>query len=235
MIRRLLLWDIDGTLVHAGGMGGQVFDDALIAAYGDLREIRIVMSGKTDPQIVREYLEALGVPAEAATVAALLEAAERGLAAGVDRMKVRGHTYPGVPELLERLAGDERIINSVLTGNTVANAKLKLATFGLDRWLDLDVGAYGSDDADRTRLVEVALGRGRERYGSAGSPLTPGDAWVIGDTPLDLACARAGGARCLLVGTGRYPASELGALGAEAVVENLADADAVAKLLTGDL
>jgi phosphoglycolate phosphatase-like HAD superfamily hydrolase len=138
--------------------------------------------------------------------------------------------HPGVAKLLPRLAAEPGVLQSLLTGNLEANARMKVAAFGLDRWLDFEAGAYGSDDADRERLVPVALERVERRYGRR---LDPRDVWVVGDTPRDLACARAGGARCLLVGTGRDGYERLKGIGADAVLPDLSDADAVVDLLVG--
>jgi phosphoglycolate phosphatase-like HAD superfamily hydrolase len=229
---RLLLWDIDGTLVRVGTIGAAVFDQAVTDVTGRIPVVRPRMSGKTDPQIVSEYLEDLGLPEDEDLVAAVLRALADHLSRRADEVAATGTVCPGVVELLPRLAADRRIINGVLTGNIAPNAVVKLAAFGLDRWLDLAVGAYGSDHHDRTALVPIAMGRVAETHHLR---LQPEDVWVIGDTPRDLDCARAAGAHCLLVGTGRYPSDELGALGADATLADLADVDAVVKLLTGDL
>jgi phosphoglycolate phosphatase-like HAD superfamily hydrolase len=105
-----------------------------------------------------------------------------------------------------------------------------VAAFGLERWLDLDVGAYGSDHQDRTRLVPVAVERARRLRGLV---LEPSDAWVVGDTPADLACARAGGARCLLVGTGRIAVEELEAAHPDALLRDLRDTDRARAIVLG--
>jgi phosphoglycolate phosphatase len=123
-------------------------------------------------------------------------------------------------------------VSTLLTGNIVQNARAKVAAFGLDQWLDLRVGGYGSDEEDRKLLVPVVLGRLATELGVV---LGPADAWVIGDTPRDLECARAAGVRCLLVATGRYTAGELKDLGADAVFDDCSDVAAVVELLTGDL
>lgn len=107
---------------------------------------------------------------------------------------------------------------------------MKVAAFGLDKWLDLSVGAYGSDDHDRTLLVPRAMSRVAEQTGWRADP---NQVWVIGDTPRDLACARAAGVRCLLVATGRYTADSLEGIGANAVLDDLSDTTAVVHLLTG--
>lgn len=233
-IRRLLLWDVDGTLVRAGDLGAAVFDVALEAALGQAPAARVRMSGKTDPQIVREYLQQMGVPETDGIVDDVLRSVEGHLAAAAaaGELVAVGTAIPGVADVLKLLAGDSRVVSTLLTGNIAPNALVKVAAFGLDLWLDLSVGAYGSDEADRNRLVPVALSRLAERRGVR---LDPDDAWVIGDTPRDLECARVGGARCLLVATGRYSLAELSALGAHAVLEDLSDAPGVVTLLTGDL
>ena len=143
-----------------------------------------------------------------------------------------GSACSGAPELLQALAADERLHLSVLTGNIAPNAVVKLAAFGLDKWLDLETGAYGSDSEDRQALVPVALGR---LASLRGARLAPGATWVIGDTPLDYECARAAGAHCLLVATGRYALQELEGLGADAVLADLAATEAVVGLLTTGL
>jgi phosphoglycolate phosphatase len=234
VIQRLLLWDVDGTLVRAGDLGAAVFDVALETVLGVRPEARVRMSGKTDPQIVSEYLAALGVSETPEVVEAVLRGIEGHLAAAAaeGELLAGGSACPGTGEVLRLLASDPRLASTLLTGNIAPNALVKVAAFGLDRWLDLSLGAYGSDEADRNLLVPVAL---RRLATERGIKLAPEDAWVIGDTPRDLECARVAGSRCLLVATGRYRFDELAALGPDAVLEDLTDAQGVTKLLTGDL
>lgn len=230
-VRRLLLFDIDGTLVRAGEVGGAVFDRAIAAVLGDAPARRVSMSGKTDPQIVREYLALLDRK-DPAHLPAVLEHLETELAAAAEEVARDGSPCAGAPELLQALAADGRLHLSVLTGNIAPNAVVKLAAFGLDKWLDLETGAYGSDHEDRQQLVPIAL----ERLASLrGVRLAPDETWVIGDTPRDYECARAGGAHCLLVASGRFTLDELGDLGADAVLADLATTEAVVDLLTAGL
>lgn len=234
VIRRLLLWDVDGTLVRAGDLGAAVFDVAMESVLGVRPDARVRMSGKTDPQIVREYLVALGIPETDGLVESVLRSAEGHLAAAAaeGELIAGGTACPGTGEVLRRLASDSRVASTLLTGNIAPNALIKVAAFGLDRWLDLSLGAYGSDEADRNLLVPVAL---RRLAAERGVTLEPQDIWVIGDTPRDLECARAAGTRCLLVATGRYSVADLKALEPDAVVGDLSDTDEVIMLLTGDL
>ena len=231
MGHRLLLWDIDGTLVHSGGLGPVAFDRAIQGVFGRVPEAQVRMSGKTDPQIVREYMELMEVE-DLDSLPDVLKALELELLAVEEELAAKGRAYEGAAALLARLHEDPRVAQSVLTGNIAPNAVIKLAAFGLDRLLDLEAGAYGSDRADRRELVPIALSRQRELRGVA---FEPAETWVIGDTPNDLDCARAAGARCLLVATGRFTLDELAPLGAESVVPDLTDADHIVELLTAGL
>jgi phosphoglycolate phosphatase-like HAD superfamily hydrolase len=215
-------------------LGAAVFDEALEAVVGVRPKLRVRMSGKTDPQIVREYLDEMGLEERDNVVTEVLRVVAEQLAAAARRgeLVAGGVTCSGVEDLLGLLASDHRVVSTLVTGNIAPNAVVKVAAFGLDRWLDLSVGAYGSDEADRRRLVPLAL----DRFASVrGIRLHPSDAWVIGDTPRDFECAQVAGVRCLLVATGRYDAEELSSLGADEVLNDLSDINAVVDILTGDL
>jgi phosphoglycolate phosphatase-like HAD superfamily hydrolase len=230
-MERLVLWDIDGTLVRAGKVASEIFTVAVEHAVGrHPGEHGVLMSGKTDPQIALEILAGMGLDATEGEhhLPLVVDRLEQELAAAVELIRSRGRVLPGVAEMLAALDGDSGVAQSVLTGNTAANAATKLAALGLDHWLDLEIGAYGSDDRDRCALVPVALERAASLRGWS---LDAEDVWVVGDTANDLACARAGGARCLLVGTGHTPVETLVGLGADAVLDDLSDTDAVVKLL----
>jgi phosphoglycolate phosphatase len=231
VVERLILWDVDGTLIRAGQVASGIFSTAVEHAVGRHPGTHAVpMSGKTDPQIALEILASMGYGTDACEghLTAVVERMELELQAAVELIRTRGRVLAGVEEVLAALDEDPAVGQSVLTGNTATNAATKLAALGLEHWLDLEIGAYGSDDRDRRALVPVALGRAAERRGWR---LGPEDVWVVGDTANDLACARAGGARCLLVGTGQTPAGELARLEPDAVLDDLADVDGVLKLL----
>jgi phosphoglycolate phosphatase-like HAD superfamily hydrolase len=233
VVRRLVLWDVDGTLIRAGDIGAAVFDSAIEAVLGVHPGQRIQMSGKTDPQIVAEYLDQLEIAEADGMIDAVLARAARDLAdaAAAGVLTREGYACPGVGDLLEAIAGEPDVISSLLTGNILPNAITKVSAFGLDRWLRIGLGAYGSDHRDRNQLVPIALGRVEEELGLR---VDPTDVWVVGDTPRDCECALAAGVRCLLVGTGRFTASELATLGADAVLDDLADTRAVLKLLLSE-
>ncbi len=227
---RLILWDIDGTLVRAGDVGALIFDVAIEKRLGRPPSSRVLMSGKTDPQIVLEYLTEFDLPdADAgAHLTAILEDLEAELAARAHVISAHGIVLPGVTELLARLDADDDVVQTVVTGNIAPNARIKVGAFGLDRWLNLEMGAYGSDHADRNELVPIARARVEAARGVS---VVPDDVWVVGDAPADLACARAGGARCLLVATGRPAFDDLQALGPDALRHDLSDADDIYDLL----
>jgi phosphoglycolate phosphatase len=230
--RRVILWDVDGTLMSAGPIGRGAFFAAATEVLG--REVAddgsVQMSGKTDPMIALEILSGAGVAGDDArrVLSDVLAGLARNLTDGVAHIRAQGRLHAGVAEVLERLDAEPDVVQTVVSGNLGVNARTKVSAFGLERFLDLDVGAYGSDDADRDRLVPIALERVRERYGHVPAP---GETWVVGDTARDLACARAAGARCLLVATGRIAFHDLEPLGADGVRTDLSDAEAVATLL----
>lgn len=224
---RLVLWDVDGTLIQTRGIGASVFDRALERVVGTGPASRLLLGGKTDPQIALEYLQLMAVDDPGRRLPAVLEALEAEVAAIADKMAETCYALAGVPDILARLAA-EGVHQTLLTGNTVANATVKVTAFGLQGWLDLEIGAYGSDHADRRNLVPIALERARRLRGLA---VEPGDTWVVGDTANDLACARAGGVRCLLVATGGTPFAALEDLEPDALLADLSDVDTAVKIL----
>jgi phosphoglycolate phosphatase-like HAD superfamily hydrolase len=231
----VVLWDVDGTLVKAGEAGRLAFADAVAAVFGvDVPpELLPRMAGKTDPQIALEVLGQLDVPAPDRHLEELQLALEAALTARVPQIRREGVVLPGVREALDGLAA-AGAVQTLVTGNVTANARTKLAAVGLldeegQGPLRLDIGAYGSDDADRDNLVPIAMDRCR----AAGFTVSREATWVVGDTPRDLACARAAGVRCLLVATGGYERDALEQAGADAVFGDLLDTSGVVRLLTG--
>ncbi len=222
---------MDGTLLRSSRLTRDVFDVAVEHVLGrHPGDHGVRMSGKTDPLIALEILAAVGLAEDDARsrLSGVMERLEAELAAAAEELRDNGRVLPGVADILPRMQAEPGVVQSVLTGNTAANAAVKVRAFSLERWLDLDVGAFGSDHHDRGRLVPVALERARRRHGRR---FAPGEVWVVGDTPGDLACARAGGARCLLVATGAATVEQLGELGADRVVADLSAVDEVCDLL----
>ncbi|MFL5795473.1 MAG: HAD family hydrolase [Actinomycetes bacterium] len=228
-MRRLVLWDIDGTLVQAGDVGRDIFTEAFQAVLGrapdQVAARMLAMAGRTDPEIALEFLAAHEI-AEAEGerhLPAFSEALATALAARAALIRERGRALPGARETLAALGRSDGVVQSLLTGNVQPNALLKLASFELDGYLDLDVGGFGSDNRHRPSLVEVARAKAEGKYGTAfAGPATV----LVGDTPLDVDAGRAGGARVVAVATGPYGVAELEATGADAVLADLRDTEA---------
>ena len=226
---KLVLFDIDGTILWTDGAGRRAIGQALLDEIGTTGPIeRYRFDGKTDPHIVRELLSLAGHPAAAADdrVAAVcrryLELLEGELARPTQRTRV----LAGVPELLGRLEEHEaegRALVGLLTGNLEGGAALKLKSAGLDP-RRFAVGAYGSDSPQRPELPAIAARRAAERTGRE----IPGrDVVIIGDTPDDVACGEPIGARVVAVATGFYDVAALRAAGAARVFADLRDTAAV--------
>jgi len=227
VLRRLVLWDIDGTLVQAGEVGRDIFTEAFQAVLGrapdQVTARALVMAGRTDPEIALEFLAAHEVAEGERHLPAFSEALVTALAAKAALIRERGRALPGAREALAALGRTEGVVQSLLTGNVEPNALLKLASFELDGYLDFEVGGFGSDHHHRPSLVEVARAKAERKYATA----FPGTATVlVGDTPLDVAAGRAAGARVVAVATGPFRVEELESSGADAVLEDLRDTEA---------
>lgn len=225
-MKRLILWDIDGTLINTG----RSYDEHLLFRRlgRDLPEHDIAFAGKTDPQIMRELLIHAGTDNVDDVLPLALRELERLVRLNQPRMRVEGTIMPGVIAALQAFAKEPRVAQTVLTGNLAAAAQLKLETFGLDAWLDSTQGATGSDHEDRRSLVPVALRRASAHFGHA---FTAEETWIIGDARGDYECAAAAGAHCLLVRTSIHRGIDHDGCEPDAIFEDLTDTDAVVKLV----
>jgi phosphoglycolate phosphatase len=226
---RLILFDIDGTLLWTDGAGRRAIHRALLAEAGTAGPIDDYrFDGKTDPQIVRELLTLAGHPDAAAPdrIAAVCGRYVAVLQEELDRAPEGTRLLTGVAALLGALESHEsagRAVVGLLTGNLKAGAELKLRAAGVEPGR-FAVGAYGSDSGRRAELPAIAAQRATDllhrRFAGA-------DIVIIGDTPDDVACGRPIGARSVAVATGYYDATALQAAGATYVFESLADTAAV--------
>jgi phosphoglycolate phosphatase-like HAD superfamily hydrolase len=222
---KLVLWDIDGTLVSTGGHGRFAFSDAFEEVFGRRPDDELVeMSGKTDHVIAREILEREGVPDPERHVPAVLDGLHTALAARREAIAADGSAMSGTHEAITAIAAHEGVVQSLLTGNIEPNVEVKLGPFGLDRLLDVDVGAYATDHPVRSELVGIARRKTAAKYGLE---VAPEDTVLIGDTPRDVAAAHDNGARAVAVATGFYSMADLEATGADAVLPDLTDSGAV--------
>ena len=232
---RLVLWDIDGTLVQAGEVGRDIFAEAFQAVLGrapDQVAARMLsMAGRTDPEIALELLAAHEIAEGERHLPAFSEALVTALAAKAVAIRERGRALPGARDVLAALGRDDGVVQSLLTGNVQPNALLKLASFGLDGYLDFEVGGFGSDHRHRPSLVEVARDKAERKYGTAFDATAT---VLVGDTPLDVAAGRAGGARVVAVATGPYGLDELEETAADAVLPDLRDTDAAVAAILGE-
>ena len=233
MGRLLVLWDVDYTLVDAGGAGRELYQIAFREMFGRDMPQPGSMAGRTDRAIAIEVLTLAGVPEPRRRVDAfhaLMAARAPGLAGMV---RDRGRALPGAAQALSALhdgrAGPE-VVQSLLTGNIRPLAEVKLGPLGLTGHLDLDAGAYGDAHEDRSELVRLARTNAARTDGSDFSGTAT---VVVGDTPLDVAAALATGARAVGVATGGFSVAELAASGAHAVLPDLADTDRVLAAVLG--
>ena len=243
----LVLWDVDHTLLDAGGAGIQLIRRAFTEMFGRDFPHTPALAGRTDRAIQLEVLSRSGVPDPQAELPAFQRLVV-GLAPQLGGLvRESGRALPGATEALTAVAAlaarpDGRggadhsgsndrgpLVQSVLTGNMQATAAAKLAALDLDRFLDLRVGAYGDAHEIRADLVPLARARAAAAYGGdfAGRATV-----LIGDTPLDIEAAQRSGARSIAVATGGFSAAELAAAGADTVLPDLADTARVLAAIT---
>jgi phosphoglycolate phosphatase len=217
----LVLWDVDGTLVRTAGHGRWAFEEAFRTVVGR-DPAPVEYAGRTDHQIALAMLDG-----EREHLPRVLEELAVALEARKEAMRRDGYAYPGVPEVLERLHARDDLVQSLLTGNIETNAALKVSAFGLERWLDFEVGAYGSDPHERrSDLVAVARERTAAKYGDAT------EAVLVGDTPLDVQAAHEAQARAIAVMTGFADPEALAQSRPDAVLEDLSDTGAAVAAIT---
>jgi phosphoglycolate phosphatase len=225
-VKKLVLFDIDGTLLLTAGAGRRAILGAMAEEIGDASGLgRIRFDGKTDPQIVTELLDMAGLPRphEAPRIQSICRRYVQLLARELEQPTTRTTLMPGVRPLLESLEANPDVLLGLLTGNVSEGAELKLRAARLDP-SSFRVGAYGSDAPDRTSLPPIAAERAAAHFGR----VPKGDEVVIiGDTPADIACGVCIEARAVAVATGGFSVSDLTACRPHAVFPDLSDTDRV--------
>lgn len=222
---KLVLFDIDGTVLLSDGAGKRAVLRAMKEVYGTTGPEGHRFDGKTDPQIVRELQRLEGHPddhIDAHLPRAIGRYVEL-LGEELDRPGTRAYTLPGVTDLLDALEERDDAMLGLLTGNVIEGARAKLSAVGIDpeRFV---VGAYGSDHEIRAQLPAIARQRVLEAHGHE---FSGHDIVIIGDTPSDIQCGQSIGVRAIGVATGHYSVDDLMACGAYAAFEDLSDTRAV--------
>lgn len=230
-MQHLVLFDIDGTILHSGGAGRDAMEYALATIFGTAGDPSMRYDGKTDKQIIRESMRAAGfadsdIDARMNDVVALyIESLSSQLSVPERHVGM----YPGVAELIDAVREREDFALGLLTGNVADGARLKLAAVGLD-FEQFRVNAFGSDHEVRGELPAIAHARMLEMFGIT---LKGRDVVVIGDTPADISCGRTLGARAIAVATGWYSVDDLKSHNPYAVFADLSDTAAVLSAITG--
>jgi len=226
---KLVLFDIDGTLITDGGASRAAFRDALAAVYGYEGDLsRYDFSGRTDPQITHMVLRDAGFSASAvdAKLDALWDIYLSGLERNATPKRIRA--LPGIPQLVRALEEHANAILGLLTGNIEGGARLKLGGVGLNAYFPF--GAYGSDSADRTQLPPIAVRRASEH---AGIHISGADVVIIGDSIYDVRCGVPYDATTIAVASGKTPAETLRAENPRHFFESAEDLGAMMDAILG--
>lgn len=224
-MKHLLLWDIDGTLIASGGAGMRALRIGLHAAFGvDGPLDHIEFAGRTDTWIMRQVFQSFNLPATAENFERFFSCYAAALPAALHHPHAR--VLPGVRTLLTALAARGDVAQGLLTGNMKVGAKAKLMHHGL--WESFAFGAFADDSEHRNELGPHALRRAREHHGVA---FAATHTWIIGDTPHDIACGRAIGARTLAVATGGSSLEELRRHEPTAAVSDLSNTADILKIV----
>jgi len=217
--RRLILFDIDGTLVLSGGAGARAMASAFADVFGLPDTFGTLnFAGRTDAWIVAQIAASHAAVSDPVVLRRFHDVYVEHLSREITRPGPKKGVLPGVRELLDRLAGRDDAFLALQTGNFERGAQVKLEYF--DLWRYFPCGAFGDAAQERNALLAAAI----ERVVACGGPrFAPEQAVIVGDTPLDVAVAKAGGARSVAVATGFYGLEALCASGADVVLEDLQD------------
>jgi phosphoglycolate phosphatase len=223
-IDRLVLWNIDLTLIDVGKIARDAFADAFRRVTGRPLAALPQLVGRSDTEIFFESLYLNDVPPGTAEDAELLarysHALETTFALRQDDLARYGRLLPGAAAAVLAVADLPGVVQTVLTGTIEPNAVCKLRAFGLDTSLDLEIGGYGSDAYPRGSLLMRVRHQASEKYGT---PVEHVPAVYVADAERDIEAAALGGARCIAVATGRATVAELRDAGADLVLTDLAD------------
>ena len=223
--KRLLLWDIDGTLIDTGAAGRHALIRATIERFGGNGDLEgVEVAGRTDTAIAHQILQKYGEPMIEENVGAFLNLYLKFLVEELPRRK--GRVLPGIQELVESSSQQEHTTLGLLTGNLRRGAELKLKHYKL--WQFFPFGAFSDDHHDRNALGPCALGRAVTQ---TAIEFSPAEVDVVGDTGHDIACGKAFGARTIAVATGTWSRERLAECGPDFLFDDLGNVDEVRRIL----
>ncbi len=223
--RKLLLWDIDGTILHTGKAGETALGHAMEKLHGMTRGLQgLEIAGRTDKWIVEQLLAREGLPHGEKEITRFLDEYVERLAEELPRRQ--GGLHPGILGILEEAHRRSDLVQGLLTGNIEKGARLKLSRYGVNHFFQF--GAFADDSSVRNELGPHAKKRAHDHHGEE---FPPERIYIIGDTPHDVACARAIGAKAIAVATGSFSVEQLQACGADAVFTDLAHPEKFFRLL----
>lgn len=228
-MRRLVMWDIDHTLLYAGGVGQLACAAAFTAVTGLPHREPALMAGRTDRDIAVQTFTLHGIADCEPHLDGFFDVVVAEFLARRHLVRENGHLMPGVPDVLTALGTRPHVVQTLVTGNLRPIAEAKLAEFGLTGLVDVEIGGYGTEDVVRATLVRRSLERATARHGA----FQPLDVLVVGDTVHDVTAALANGVTAIGVATGGTTAADLAAAGAHVVLDDLGDVAAVVRLLAG--
>ncbi len=221
---RLILFDIDGTLIDSGGAGIRSLNLALMELFSINNAFEgISMAGKTDTMIIKEGLKKHGILTDRIidlVINTYLKHLRREI------LNDKKHVKPGMYEIVQKLKYMNDISIGLLTGNLEKGARIKLEPFNLNQYFP--AGAFGSDDEDRNNLLPIAVRRFEEMLQIS---IDIRDCIIVGDTPRDVECAHIYGAKCFGVATGPYTVDDLIKAQADYVVSDLMDHNPLLQIL----
>jgi phosphoglycolate phosphatase len=229
---RLVLWDIDHTLIDTRGVGRRLYHAAFEAVTGRPIEHEVDVTGRTELAIFAETAGVHGVEATDDLVRQYQIELTRQYEDHIDELRERGCALPGAQEVLRAAATATGLVQTVLTGNLRAVAITKLRAFGLDEHIDFSIGAFGDDDSDRAKLVAFAQRRSASKHNVR---FDRTNTVVIGDSTSDVSAAREGGAAIIGIASGRDPIKRLQEAGAATVLPDLSNATKVLAVIEESL
>ncbi|MGP3955390.1 HAD family hydrolase [Nonomuraea sp. 3N208] len=225
-----MLWNVDLTLVDVAIVSRDAYAEAFRAVTGRPLVKLVPPMGRPDSEIVFETLAVNGILAEDDHLPRFLSALAAAFADRRGRLAKEGRMMPGARDALKSVSRLDGVVQTVLTGTIKSNAVHKLTAFGLDKYIDFELGGYGEEPYPKATLLQVAQGRAKQRLGT---PFTAANTVMIGDSTRDVQAAKIGGAAVIGVASGRSMSTELREAGADLVLPDLSNASEVVAAVAG--